>query len=77
MNQKYGLLRSWHEDRGFGIIWVSRTERYLLHITRVLEPDIPVAGCGVYFDPALPFKAGGLPLAINARIVQTTEGEGL
>ena len=74
MSKQSGVLRSWYDDRGFGIVWVSRTERYLLHITHVPEPDIPVVGCRVLFDAAPAFKPGHLPLAINVALEIAGEG---
>ncbi len=39
--EKYGILLSWDTSRGFGIVWVSRNERYFLHLSHVPEPVIP------------------------------------
>jgi hypothetical protein len=73
--QKYGVLRSWYPERGFGVVDVTRSERYLLHITRILDDNsMPWVGCGVYFTPASPFKAGALPLAVDAKIVDPQNG---
>ena len=61
--EKYGILHSWDTSRGFGIVWVSRNERYFLHLSHVPEPVIPQDGDGMYFTVGDPFKPGGLPLA--------------
>ena len=71
-SQRFGTLRSWHEDRGFGVVQgsVSHLQRYFLHITQILEgPVPPKAGDMVYFDVTPSRKPGGLPQAINARVV--------
>jgi hypothetical protein len=67
---KQGFLRSWHEDRGFGIVIVTRQERYLLHISQIFEgPDNPPVGSTVIFDVGKAFKEGSLPQATNAKII--------
>ena len=68
MEQRHGVLRSWHEDRGFGIVvgW-SHLDRYFLHLTNILEGTVPpLVGSAVDFDVAQPRKDGQLPQAINA-----------
>jgi cold shock CspA family protein len=71
-SQRFGTLRSWHEDRGFGVVQgsVSHLQRYFLHVTQILEgPVSPKVGDAVYFDVAPSRKPGGLPQAINAKVV--------
>lgn len=51
--KKRGVLRSWHEDRGFGIIRVgppSSLEKYFLHVSRIVSGTAsPTAGMEVLF----------------------------
>ena len=71
-SQRFGKLRSWHEDRGFGVVQgsVSHLQRYFLHVTQILEgPVSPKVGDGVYFEIIPSRKPGGLPQAISARVV--------
>jgi len=67
--QKYGVVRSWNPEKDYGVVWISRSERYLLHIVNVPEPDVPVDGQGVSFDVAPPFIAGHLPQCKNVKLV--------
>jgi cold shock CspA family protein len=67
-SQNHGILRSWYEDRGFGVVQVpnSRTQRYFLHASQIAEgPDHIQVGYEVYFDIAPPYKDGQLQQAVN------------
>ena len=74
MQRKIGVIRSWHEARGFGVIRVgnqSSLERYWLHVSKIRSGTAcPVAGMEVEFDisPTPPKKDGDLSAAINADI---------
>jgi cold shock CspA family protein len=74
MQRKIGVIRSWHETRGFGIIRVgdrSSLERYWLHVSRIRSGTAtPVPGMTVEFDVSTtaPKKDGDLWAAINADI---------
>ena len=67
-SQKFGTVRSWHEDRGFGIVQgIARLERYFLHATQIIEgPESPSVGDCVRFEVSPSRKPGALPQAINA-----------
>jgi len=65
--KKIGKLRSWNQERGFGIIEISRKERYFLHITEVDEnsPD-PVVGSMYAFSVRPGSDPNRLPVAVDA-----------
>jgi hypothetical protein len=68
--EKQGILVSWNQIRGFGVVVVSRTENYFLHTRSIVEgPEVPARGSVVYFDVAPPFNNGKLPNAVNAIIL--------
>jgi hypothetical protein len=70
-SQNHGILRSWYEDRGFGVVQVpnSRTQRYFLHASQIVEgPDCIKVGYEVSFDIAPPYKDGQLQQAVNAKV---------
>ena len=66
-----GRLTSWH-DSGYGMVYVSLTEKYFLHASNVIEAPAglvtPPKGCVVEFDVAPPYRGGRFPQAINARV---------
>lgn len=70
---KFGKLRSWHTNRGFGILQgpTRHTERYFLHISQLEEAldFIPQPGMNFSFSVAPPRKEGELPRAVNAKAV--------
>jgi len=73
---KKGQLHSWSSERGFGIIWVTRVERFFLHITNApIEIAEPKVGDWFEFDVAPPFKKNGLPLAVNVRFSEAPKSE--
>jgi cold shock CspA family protein len=66
---KTGILRSWHSERGFGILSAKRNEAYFLHTNNVLEgPEEPAIGSLVEFDVAPADNNGKFPQAIRAKI---------
>ena len=74
--KKSGVLRSWNENRGFGIIRVgppSSLERYFLHVSQIVSGTAtPAVGSDVYFEISdKPIKKGDLPQAISADIVES------
>jgi cold shock CspA family protein len=78
--RKVGLLRSWNEARGFGIVRVgppSSLERYFLHISRIRTGTAtPAVNAIVHFDVSTKLvEDGKLQQAINADItdVQTAQ----
>jgi cold shock CspA family protein len=75
---KVGTLRSWW-PQGYGIISLSVTENYFLHVSNIQEMpegiEVPTPGALVYFDVAAPFKEGKkFPQAVNARIAPPAPG---
>lgn len=75
---KTGILRTWHNTRGFGFIEVpSNTfpiKQFFLHVSMILDgPCPPPVGSIVRFEPGPPFKEGKLPTALKAWIVVLPE----
>jgi cold shock CspA family protein len=75
---KTAKLKSWNEDRGFGILEVPGStfplERYFLHISEIKEgPCPPPRNCVVRFEAGPPHKPGQLPCALRALIVALPE----
>jgi cold shock CspA family protein len=71
--KKIGVLRSWNEQRGFGIIRVgdqSSLEKYFLHVSQIRSGTAtPSAGMTVCFDVSeKPAEKERLRKAINADI---------
>jgi hypothetical protein len=72
--KKRGVLRSWHEDRGFGIVRVgppSSLEKYFLHVSKIISGTAsPIVGMEILFlvspKPAI---EGQLRAAIEAEVV--------
>jgi cold shock CspA family protein len=78
METHLGIVRSWHEDRGFGVVQnpASHLQRYFLHVTQILEgPISPKVGDRVRFEVAPSRKPDGLPQAINARVASASPVE--
>jgi len=72
-NKKVGVLRSWNEARGFGIIKVgpaSSLERYFLHVSKIISGTAtPEPGMRVSFEVSpKPVSEGQLLQAMNADI---------
>jgi hypothetical protein len=72
--KKVGVIRSWNEARGFGIVRVgpaSSLEKYFLHVSGIRSGSaIPVVGSAVYFEVSdQPVEDGKLPGAIRADII--------
>jgi cold shock CspA family protein len=71
--RKYGVIRSWNLDRGFGIVRVgpaSSLERYFLHVSEIRTGTAePTPGMTVeFYASPEPVKQGNLPKAIDANI---------
>lgn len=71
--KKVGVIRSWNESRGFGIVRVGPTsslEKYFLHISQIRTGTAsPLAGMSVRFIASnVPVKPGQLPQAFDAHI---------
>lgn len=72
--RKIGVIRSWNEPRGFGIIRVgppTSLEKYFLHVSSIKSGTaIPPIGSIVHFDVSpKSCSEGSLPQAINADII--------
>jgi hypothetical protein len=72
--KKRGVLRSWHEDRGFGVVRVgppSSLEKYFLHVSKIISgTGSPTAGMEVLFlVSSAPATEGKLRAAIDAEII--------
>jgi cold shock CspA family protein len=71
--KKVGVIRSWNEPRGFGIVRIgppSSLEKYFLHVSQIRTgTGSPVAGMTVYFEvSSKPVREGDLPAAVNADV---------
>jgi cold shock CspA family protein len=78
--RKSGVIRSWHEQRGFGIVRVGAAtslERYFLHITAIRSGTAtPEAGMVVEFEVSdKPAKEGQLRQAVRADILVPSESK--
>ena len=78
MERKSGIIRSWHEKRGFGIVRVgppSSLEKYFLHVSSIRTGTAtPETGWAVEFEiGSKPVPAGQLPQAICADIIVPKE----
>jgi cold shock CspA family protein len=74
MERKSGIIRSWQEKRGFGIIRVgppSSLEKYFLHVSNIRTGTAtPEIGWAVEFEMgSKPVPDGQLPQAVRADIV--------
>ncbi|MGA2422298.1 MAG: hypothetical protein ABSG69_19650 [Candidatus Acidiferrum sp.] len=74
--KKIGVLRSWNERKGFGIIFeqtsVAPVQRYWLHVSNIAAGLAhPPIGAIVHFEiaPYPPKKLGYLPSALNAVVL--------
>lgn len=83
MGRKIGVIRSWHETRGFGVISVGKSglERYFFHVSRIRSgTGFPVAGMTVEFDVNTkpPKKENDLWAAVNVDVIvdSTPSNEG-
>lgn len=71
---KEGIIDFWNDKRGFGFVAVSRSERYFVHVSQVLEGPVgSLQGLKAAFDIKLEDTTGKLPQAVNVRII--SEGE--
>jgi cold shock CspA family protein len=72
-DKKVGVIRSWHENRGFGIVRIGgpeSLEKYFLHVSQIRSGTaMPETGMTVRFNiSSKPVKDGQLPQAIDADI---------
>jgi cold shock CspA family protein len=79
--EKIGIIRSWTESRGFGIIRIGgpeSLEKYFLHISQIRSgTGLPKPGMIVRFEIGdLPVKEGQLPPAVRAHIEVSTKLDG-
>lgn len=77
--KKRGVLRSWHESRGFGVVRVgppSSLEKYFLHVSRIVAGTAcPTVGMEVlFFVSKKPTAQGQLPAAEDAEIILNDGG---
>jgi cold shock CspA family protein len=73
LEKKTGILRSWHDERGFGVIQVGpplSQDRYFLHVSQIRTGTAtPTVGMVVTFSVSpKPVKEGNLPAAIDADV---------
>jgi cold shock CspA family protein len=78
-SRKTGVIRSWTEARGFGIVRVGgpeSLERYFLHVSNIRSGTaIPKPGMGVEFELSdKPAEEGKLRQAIRADIDTSIPG---
>jgi cold shock CspA family protein len=74
VERKSGIIRSWHQKRGFGIVRVgpeSSLEKYFLHVSNIRTGTAtPEIGWAVEFEVGTkPVPEGQLPQAIRADIL--------
>ena len=73
--RKQGIVRTWNEKRGFGIVRVgpeSSLEKYFLHISNIRSgTGSPEPGLEIFFEvsSAAPKRDGDLPQAVKADII--------
>jgi hypothetical protein len=74
-----GILKSW-TPRGYGIVKVSLSETFFLHVSEIVEAPAgmidPPVGCTVVFEVG---ESNGkkFPPAINAKIVGDASNGGI
>jgi cold shock CspA family protein len=73
IQRKIGVIRSWNEPRGFGIVRIgppSSLEKYFLHVSQIRTgTGSPTVGMVVHFEVSIkPVREGDLPAAINADV---------
>jgi cold shock CspA family protein len=74
MERKLGVIRSWHQERGFGIVRVgppSSLEKYFLHVSAIQSGTAtPEVGMTVEFEVSdKPAKENQLRQAVRADII--------
>ena len=83
--RKTGIIRSWHEQRGFGVIRVgppTSLEKYFLHVSNIRRGSAtPNVGSALTFEVSdTPVEEGKLPRALRADfdddLVQGSDGNG-
>ena len=84
--RKTGIIRSWHEQRGFGVIRCgppTSLEKYFLHVSGIRTGvATPSVGMVLTFEVAdTPVEEGKLPRAIRADIeiesIKSQESDGV
>jgi cold shock CspA family protein len=75
--RKSGVIRSWRQERGFGVIRVgspSSLEKYYLHVSKIRSGTAePAVGMEVFFDVAEALVPDGLPQAIRVDVIVPDE----
>jgi cold shock CspA family protein len=80
-NRKQGLVRSWNEQKGWGVLCVGPTsslDRYFFHVSAIRSGTAtPVVGMEAYFDTddAALVREGQLPKATRVDIIVPDESE--
>jgi len=83
--RKTGIIRSWHEQRGFGVVRVgppTSLEKYFLHCSDIRKGiATPLVGMILTFEISdKPVEEGRLPRAIRADIdlesIKSQESDG-
>lgn len=73
--RKHAVVRSWHAEKGFGILRVgpaSSLDQYFLHVSCIRSGTAtPEPGMEVFFevDETKPVPDGKLPRAIRADVI--------
>jgi cold shock CspA family protein len=73
--RKQGIIRTWNEKRGFGIVRVgpeSSLEKYFLHVSSIRSGTAsPDPGLQIFFEVSdkAPKREGDLPQAVKADII--------
>jgi cold shock CspA family protein len=75
MERLNGIIRIFHEKRGFGFIRITFKDQYYFHITEWDSDVPPVIGQRVSFEvqPAPTYKQNSLPLAVNVKPFDITK----
>jgi cold shock CspA family protein len=80
-NRKQGVVRSWNEQKGWGVIRVgpaSSLDRYFFHVSAIRSGTAtPSTGMEAYFDAddAAVVPEGQLPKAIRVDIIVPDEAD--
>lgn len=74
-----GIVESWKDERGFGIVRITFKQRFFLHVSQWQHDEAPFHGQSVSFETADPRPGGALPQAIDVRpepqiVAKATEG---
>ena len=66
--QKFGTVKAWNEDRGFGYIRALNGKDYFTHIQHWMPDEPPTAGQKVVFELGPGITKTKPPQAINVRL---------